>query len=72
MPVTKDSALYLKGVIDKTIIGATIVGTEMVDCEDEGWWGIKLLLDGEELLLTPSCDEEGNNPGWLFIEGGPE
>lgn len=68
MPVTKDSAKYLKGVVEENLVGATIIGTQMVD-RDEGWWGLKLLLDGEEILLTPSADEEGNNPGWLFIEG---
>lgn len=68
MPVTKDSALWLKDVAEKNLIGATITGAEVLD-HDEGWWALKLLLNGEEILLTPSCDEEGNNPGWLFIEG---
>lgn len=68
MPVTRDSAKYIHSVANEHLVGAKIVNTEWID-DTEGWWGLHILTEsGQELLVTPSCDEEGNGPGWLFIE----
>lgn len=52
----------------KDLVGFTIY--EIGDPNEDGFFDIFIKNgDGEKYFLTPSCDPEGNGPGFLFIEG---
>lgn len=56
--------------VAKALKGMVIVGHSI----NEDNWGKLILLDrntGKEYHIEPSCDPEGNAPGYLFFgEGG--
>lgn len=51
------------------LVGATIMGFWQTDEEGEKWPTFLIRLEkGDEVTVTLSCDEEGNRPGFAFIE----
>ncbi len=58
---------YIRDKLSSTFIGARIIGVSQPN--EEGFFEIKISIRNEEFTLTPSCDPEGNGPGFLFIDG---
>jgi len=60
---------YLRDVMEN-LVGAVI--TKIGECDEDGFFDIHVQLTsdllGPSYKLTPSCDPEGNGPGFLFIE----
>ena len=55
----------------KQLVGATILGFRQTNDDDAGeqWPTFLIRLDtGAQVTVTLSCDEEGNRPGFAFIE----
>ena len=53
----------------KQLVGATILGFWQTNDEGENWPTFLIRLDtGAQVTVTLSCDEEGNRPGFAFIE----
>jgi len=61
---------FLRGILNVELIGWVV--TDVGDADEEGFFDIILRestnLSGPKMKLTPSCDPEGNGPGWLFME----
>lgn len=49
--------------------GLTFTGQVLIDqSDDEGWQKLVLVDEkGKKFQIEPSCDPEGNSPGFLFF-----
>jgi len=58
---------YLKTLMEN-LVGFKI--TKIDEPDEDGFFDIHIEhpVDGDAYKLTPSCDPEGNGPGFLFIE----
>ncbi len=59
---------YLREIIKNSpVMGGKI--DSVTDMDEDGFFGINIKCKGGKMIqLVPSCDPEGNGPGFLFVE----